>query len=356
MHLHLAILAVAAAASTASATPQACPLATPADFAAYPSRLRSIQPESLFGPGAQTKCPGGTDASPCGPHHVFVPAANNPNRTAARDRQFFIFLGGTASEPDKYDDLLAMAAYAGYRTIGLSYDNSAKMETVCGADCSCYEPARREVILGGNPSLAVNVLRDDTVVARLYQLIRYLDTTYPLEGWGDLLSCDDHDGVPEFTDIEWNRVVLSGHSQGAGHAMLISKRKLLDGVVIFDGGNDDCSTGGRTYAPWHDLPNLGAPQRAFVHDRGGTFALPDAYLAMDFGATPSDFSVIETTWPTTWEVASTNQTPPGVCDEHGSMAYDRCLPSSFSGGVVASSPSDAYLFPYYVRWMCEVGL
>jgi hypothetical protein len=305
----------------------------------------------------QTKCPGGTNESPCGAHHVFVPDPSNPNRTVLRDHQFFIFLGGTASEPDKYDDLLAMAAYAGYRTIGLSYDNSAKMETVCGADCNCYEPARREVISGGNPSPAVTVLRDDTIVARLYRLVRYLDTTYPLEGWGQLLNCDDGDGIPELTDFDWTNIVLSGHSQGAGHTMLISKRTLLDGVVIFDGGNDDCSTGGRTYAPWHDLPNLGATQRAFVHDRGGTFALPDAFIAMGFGATPSDFDVLDTTWPTSWQVASTNQTPPPpLCDEHGSMAYDRCLPSSFSGGVVASSPADAYLFPYYVRWMCEVGL
>lgn len=346
----LAIFAtLAAAAPSAHAV---CPLATPADFAAYPSTLRTIQPETLMPMGTPTACPGGTNASPCGAHRVYVPAPASP---WLRSSKFFLFLGGTASEPDKYDGLLAMAAYAGYRTIGLSYDNSTMLETACGNTCGCYGPARREVVLGGNLSPVVTIQDGDTIVHRLYRLIQHLDSTYPAEGWSQVLSRDDGDGVPEITDIDWDSIVISGHSQGAGHAMMISKQDALDGIVIFDGGNDTCTSGGRTYAQWHDLPDFAVPRRSFNHDRGGAFSVPASFLAMEFGLFSTDFAVLDVVWPTAFRVATTNQTPPVTCTEHGSMAYDGCLPTTLAGGVAAGVPSSAYLFPYYVQWMCEAG-
>ncbi len=329
-----------------------CPLATPVDFAAFPSTLRTIQPESLFSAGTPTACPGGTNTQPCGAHRVYVPDVTNPYR---RNNQIFLFLPGTQSEPNKYDQVLAMAAYAGYRAIGLSYDNTNRMETVCGATCGCYGPARREVILGGNLSANVVIQTGDTVVDRLYRLAEYLETTYPAEGWGQILSRDDNDGIPESTDIDWDGIVISGHSQGAGHAMMISKLDALDGIVLFDGGNDDCASGGLTYAQWHDLPDFAVPRRGFFHDRAGTFSLPGALLAMGFGIAAGDFDLLDLVWPTAFVVATTDQTPPATCTEHGSMAYDGCMPAALAGGAVPATPADAYLFPFYVQWMCEAG-
>jgi hypothetical protein len=48
-----------------------------------------------------------------------------------------------------------------------------------------------------------------------------------------------------------------------------------------------------------------------------------------------------------------DQTPLPTCTNHGSMAYDGCMPDA-AGGVPAT-PGDVYLFPFYVEWMCEVG-
>jgi hypothetical protein len=125
--------------------------------------------------------------------------------------------------------------------------------------------------------------------------------------------------------------------------------------VVFDGGNDECTTGGRTYAQWHDLADLGQPRRTFNHDRGGTFALPASFLAMLFGAAPTDFDLLDAVWPTAFLAATTDQAPPATCTEHGSMAYDGCMPTTVSSAVAPASPGDAYLFPFYVQWMCEVG-
>jgi hypothetical protein len=345
----------------------ACPPATPADFALYPSTARTIQPESLSAAAVDTTaCLGGTDASPCGAHRVYVPDPNNPE-LELRQNQLYLFLPGTQSEPNKYDDVLSMAAYAGYKTIGLSYNNTTRLEDACAANCGCYGPARREVVGGGNPffggnSPAVAVQTGDTIVTRLYRLLADLDIAYPAEGWGDFLSRDDNDMTPEFTDIDWDSIVVSGHSQGASHALMITKADAVDGILLFDGGNDNCTSGGRTYAQWHDLPNhtLDA-RRSFNHDRNGLFALPDSFIAMEFGMTAADFDLLDLVWPTGFKVATTNQTPPGpggprgACTDHGSMAYDGCMPDALVGGVAAASPADTYLFGFYVDWMCEVG-
>jgi hypothetical protein len=334
------------------AAAQACPLATPADYVAHPSTLRTIQPESLFVAGDVSACPGGTNTQPCGGHRVYVPDPNSPYR---RDDQIFVFLPGSSSEPNKYDDVLSMAAYAGYRTIGLSYDNSNNIESTCGNVCPCFGLARREVIHGTPLTPLVTVQPADAIVHRLYRLAKHLHATFPTEGWDQIVNRDDHDGVPEFSDIDWDLVVLSGHSQGAGHALLMSKLDAMDGLVVFDGGNDACSTGGRTYAQWHDLPNIPHPKRAFSHDRGGVFALPASFIAMAFGLAAGDFEVLDLIWPTSELVATTNQVPPVGCTEHGSMAYDGCMPDGLATGAAAATPADAYLFPNYVEWMCEVG-
>lgn len=346
----VALAALGAAASEARA--QACPPATTADFAAHPSTLRTVQPESLFLGGDVSACPGGTNSQPCGGHRVYVPDTGSPYR---RNDQIFVFLPGSGSEPNKYDQLLSMAAYAGYRTIGLSYDNTGTLESACGNTCGCYGLARREIIHGTPHTPAVTVDPADGIVHRLYRLAEYLDATYPGEGWDQITSRDDNDGIPEHSDIDWDGLVLSGHSQGGGHALLLSKLDNLDGLIVFDGGNDECTTAGRTYAQWHDLPNLGAPQRSFNHDRGGTFALPGSFIAMAFGLASTDFALLDTTWPTAFEVATTDQVPPATCTEHGSMAYDGCLPDGLTSAGVPASPADAYLFPFYVQWMCEVG-
>jgi hypothetical protein len=344
-----ALLAIAAISDGAGA----CPVGTSADYALYPSTLRTVQPEPLVPGGTPTACPGGTNAPPCGGHQIYVPAANNPESTGRRRNQLFLFLPGSSSLPDQYDGLLSMAAYTGYKTIGLSYDNTNRMETVCGNTCGCYGPARREVILGGALSPNVSIQTGDTIVNRLYVLLVYLRANFPAEGWGVFLSRDDNDGVPEFTDIDWDSIVISGHSQGAGHAMMMTKMDNMDGILLFDGGNDDCTSGGRTYAQWHDLPNFAAPRRSFNHDRGGTFVVPPSFLAMDFGTVAPHFTNLDTTWPIPHLVATTNQTPVAGCAEHGSMAYDGCMPDA--AGNVPATPGDAYLFPYYVEWMCTVG-
>jgi hypothetical protein len=343
-----ALIACAVLSTLAAPDAGACP--SPNDYAMFPSTLRTIQPEPLI-QGA-TACPGNTNTSPCGAHRVYVPAANHPE---PHPNQIVLFLPGTQSEPNKYDDVLSTAAFAGFRTIGLAYDNRVRLETACGNNCGCYGLARREIAFGGNLTPAVNVLAGDTIISRLYWLLRDLDANFPNEGWDGILSRDDMDMTAEATDIDWDSIVVVGHSQGAGNGLILSKNDVVDGILLLDGGNDECTSGGRTYAQWHDLFDPPTLRRAFVHDRSGSFLVPDSFIEMEFGLNATDFDVLDNVWPTAFEVASTNQEPPPGCTDHGSMAYDGCMPDALTGGNPAATPDASYLFPFYLEWVCEVG-
>src|SRR6476619_1153661 len=68
-----------------------------------------------------------TGRAPCGDHLVFVPSA----RRASWRRELFVFLPGSSIEPNKHADISAIAAYAGYRSIGLSYDSTWGIDDIC---------------------------------------------------------------------------------------------------------------------------------------------------------------------------------------------------------------------------------
>jgi hypothetical protein len=38
--------------------------------------------------------------------------------------------------------------------------------------------------------------------------------------------------------LRWNKIIVSGHSQGSGHACYLGKKNLVDRVVMFSGPND----------------------------------------------------------------------------------------------------------------------
>src|SRR4029450_1056517 len=89
-----ALTACALSLFLASPGADACPPATPADYAMYPSTLRTIQPEPLLAAGTPPACPGATNPSPCGGHQVYVPSLN-PLNPELRQNQLYLFLPGT---------------------------------------------------------------------------------------------------------------------------------------------------------------------------------------------------------------------------------------------------------------------
>jgi hypothetical protein len=61
-------------------------------------------------------------------------------------------------------------------------------------------------------------------------LLQYLNTTYPSQNWGQFLISS--------TTPDWSKIIVGGHSQGAGHACYLAKQYDVDRVLMFSGPND----------------------------------------------------------------------------------------------------------------------
>lgn len=347
-------------------------------YAASPPQLMSrpggipYDPESLrvaYGIASQaTVCPAGVvpTTPPCAVHRVYKPAAG-----AAVRAPLVVFFAGSGMTPDKHDQVLQMAAYAGYRTIGLSYDNTGTLESQCAAagDCvDCYGLARNEIIKGlDTRQTALTVVeRADSILERLYNLLSALHADDLADGvdddhWHDYYNAPFSIPGPvninflTFNSIRWNKVIVAGFSQGGGHAAKIARDTPVHGFVLLDGGaNDSCGVP-PTLATWYSAPDAsaGRPRYGVSHRRAmNPWVVPAGWLALGFPPTFDDFDdSLLTLTPT--QVGITNQRPPMGCNNHNSMALDGCMPTDVGSRIAATTPPDVYLFDQYLRRFCN---
>jgi len=195
--------------------------------------------------------------------------------------------------------------------------------------------------------------------------------------------------------IRWEKLVMAGWSQGAGHSVLIGLENELSGMVMLDGPADSCDN------------TSGAQSGAATAPR----VLSGYYKAITSGSWASDAAGKFGAWhegspsglrPGSWvelglpqsldqdwdlEVATaepggpqsglpalasatlaTNQNHPMVadCSPHSSMALGTpgtdassmsggCMPTDATGGVQAMAPQEAHLFEAYVAGFCAAG-
>ena len=85
----------------------------------------------------------------------------------------------------------------------------------------------------------------EAIVARLVAALRALDRQAPREGWGAYLDGDQP---------RWDRILVSGLSQGAGMAAFIAKQHLVYRVVLFS-SPWDWTGPDRHPAPWLSGPS-----------------------------------------------------------------------------------------------------
>ena len=157
-------------------------------------------------------------------HFVYTPGSNPLGK-------LLLFLGGTTSRPSNYQNFPAFAAGLGYHVINLSYPNTFSAQ-VCAEDEDMASFVRfREAVLWGKPgSNHVQVSPENSIQGRLKALLHYLVQEAGKKGWANFV---DEDGHPQL-----DRLVLAGHSQGAGHAAYWAKHQLVPKVLLFAGPND----------------------------------------------------------------------------------------------------------------------
>jgi len=160
--------------------------------------------------------------------------------------------GGTALGCRKWDSTVARM---GFHVVSLDYPNDV-ITTVCSdsPDSACFYGFRQEIVFGTPVSEKVTVDSANCIVRRLGLFLRWLAANDPAGGWGAYLQ----DGEPR-----WERIVVAGHSQGAGHAAYLGKKFPLAGVLMLSGPQDYMKPYSRP-APWQGLPGKTPAERQFA--------------------------------------------------------------------------------------------
>ena len=186
-------------------------------------------------------------------HYVWLPSAD------AANGKIMLLLPGTGGAPRDGRLVGMTAARVGYRAIGLMYADDRAVVDECQSDPdpACMALMRAEIIAGGDQSPHVSVDVDNSIDGRLADLIRYLSSHFADEGWGDFLTAQGA--------LRWDRIAVSGLSQGGGHAAYIAKLRAVPRVVLFGAPADGFN--GQP-APWMQLGATPADRYyAFRHAR-----------------------------------------------------------------------------------------
>lgn len=213
------------------------------------------------------------------------------NRGIARKNQLFVFLPGTGGIPLNTQEINNTAADLGFHAVNLTYPNDEAVGDLCGGlntDLDCYGKVRLEIKDGTDRTNLVNVNRANSIENRLIKLLIYLRTQAPNDNWGQFLIND--------TNLDWSKIVVSGHSQGGGHAGIIGRFHPVARVVMFAAMDFNART--NSPANWigvpSSTPNASTPDKfwGFAHTRDEivTFNLLStriwtAYGMPNFGAT-----------------------------------------------------------------------
>ena len=146
--------------------------------------------------------------------------------------KLFLFLGGTKSSSSKdYNALRLHAANLGFDFINLSYPNSVAAASLKNnADSLAFNKYRQELCFGTPESDEVVVDSFNSIYTRTLKLLEYLKAAKPSQNWGQYLT--------ETNTILWSKIIIGGHSQGAGHAAYLAKRFRVERALMFSGPND----------------------------------------------------------------------------------------------------------------------
>lgn len=204
------------------------------------------------------------------PHYVAF------ERGVPTSADLLVFMSGSGGRPEGASDFLAVAAHQGYRVISLAYNDLPAVVAVCTRDPDpfCSGNFRQKRIFGDNALRQIDDKPAESIVNRLVKLLRVLDRDHPDEGWGGYLTNDEP---------RWDRIVVTGHSQGAGMAAYIAQRRTVARVILFSSPWDSFGRD-RRLAPWVMNGSGVTPSERWFgayHKKENTAALiAEAYYAL----------------------------------------------------------------------------
>ena len=311
-------------------------------------------------------------------HLVHIPAE------VTRD-VLWLHLGGSGGQPSNTQNLGKAAVSAGYRYISLAYPNEPSIASRCFCDgvgprpLDCEDRVRYEILYGDDVTPMFNMNPSDAIAPRLVALLTALHTERPDEGWDGFLI----DGA-----INFERLAVSGFSQGGGMAGMIARDHAVDRTMYLSKGaggaptvmvmpetlqrcaaNEDCENGlccplsepdctvpgddaiclstvpvpsafggrdvdgdGGADGDVTTRTTAGTRQFALIHrDEGAWEYSPEIFAEWGMGDRDSIVDVDSVMPPYTTQIWSTGRTPRNNCSEHQSMGADACQPRGDDG-------------------------
>lgn len=186
--------------------------------------------------------------------------------------KLLLMIVGTGTAADHNIPFFNFAAAMGYHVVSLDYKN-AVITTVCSNsdDSACFNNFRQEIIFGEPVSPLVEVDSANSIYHRFYTLLIYLSKKYPQQGWQQYITGNV---------IQWQKIIVAGHSQGAGHAAYLAKKFPVNRALIF-AGPQDFLVHFNAPAGWQFQKGVTSPSKyfAFLH-------VKDPY---DFNKQKADF-------------------------------------------------------------------
>jgi|GEM_PF-3180245 len=197
-----------------------------------------------------------------------------PEQAAERKDVLVVFLGGSASSPADYIDIASFAARLGYAVIDLSYlnDEVVGSNRTCAGDDACFTRLRGESLFGQGNAYApgertydsdeIETDKANSIVNRIVSALDFLasqpqSATNPSPDgyWTQFLTADEQSPYVGMSTgnayPDWDKIIIAGHSQGAGHAAFLPLHLPADTavrrVVMFSGPNDHV---GQRSADW----------------------------------------------------------------------------------------------------------
>jgi pimeloyl-ACP methyl ester carboxylesterase len=142
-----------------------------------------------------------------------------------------LFIGGSYSSPKDYSLFCQYPASIGFDVISLKYPNNvAAFSAGTSSDSLVFNKYRQELCFGTPTTTLLAVDTLNSIYTRTLKLIQYLAFTYPSQNWGQYLATP--------TTLDWSKIIVSGHSQGSGHACYLAKYFPVERLLMFSGPND----------------------------------------------------------------------------------------------------------------------
>lgn len=154
-----------------------------------------------------------------------------PSDPAKLTGKFLIHVVGTGADPALDRAVLLRMCELGFVAISPMYVNDRDGRSTCGSAPECFEGFRKEIVEGGDFVSGVSVDTANSIEGRVSTALARLAGTEPAYArFGAFRAA--------FTARDLSDVVLSGHSQGAGHALYMAREHSALRVVLLAGPSD----------------------------------------------------------------------------------------------------------------------